>query len=389
MRVGIDLTALLPKGTGVDNYMKSLVHSLACLDLENEYFIFVNLEDRRLFDRSGRDGRVIAEPLPDNFRVFPLSLRPRPVRLLFQQVVQPAVLAACRVDVLHSPAFIMPLYRGGQRHFLTIHDLTSFSLPETHTPFRRSWSYKRAVTWSIGNADLIGVHSHSVREDILRLFSALPPERVRVIPPGIAESFSPKTASEVKPALDRLNVRWPYILHVGNVNPRKNLERLVESYRRLIAEIPEHLVLAGSLEYSYDELLRLVDEPDLRDRVHLLGYVSDEDLPLLYAGARLFVFPSLQEGFGFPPLEAMACGVPVLASFSSSLAENLAGAAELVPPDDVRGIASAIERLLREEDLRERCIAEGFARAARFRWDSFARQILDCYRELAHSHGAE
>lgn len=377
MRVAIDLTALLPEATGVDNYLKRLVLHLGQIDHENCYTLFVNYEDRGLFN----------DLLPRNFAIVPFCLRPRPVRLLFQQVMLPAAARILGVDVVHSPSFLMPLYRGKQRHLLTVYDMTSFSLPDCHIPLRRSAPYRRAVLESIRRADLVNVPSCSTQQEILELMPELSPERLRMIPLGVGEEFHPHAADEVQIAVRRLGMSWPYILYVGTIEPRKNLQCLVESYLRLMAEgdVAEHLVLAGRLGWDYEDLLRQLDTPELRGRVHLPGYVHQRDLPWLYAGARLFVYPSLREGFGFPPLEAMACGVPTITSLSSSLAENLQGAAELIPPDDVEALTAAMRQLLNNEQLRAQHRKQGLARAAKFRWQETARQTLNCYKELACS----
>jgi glycosyltransferase involved in cell wall biosynthesis len=371
MRVAIDLTALLPEGTGVDNYLTHLVLSLGQVDPVNRYRIYVNYEDRRLLD-----GR-----LPRNFAVVPLSLRPRPVRLLFQQVALPATALGWNADVVHSPSFIMPYYRGRQRHVLTIYDMTFFTLPECHTTLRRSAFYRRALLDSIRRADLITVPSRSTRDQILEFVPELPVGKIRLVIPGIGEEFRVRDPDTVRREIRRLGLPESYILHVGTIEPRKNLPRLIESYRRVVEEsgTNSHLVLAGRLGWSYDDVLSLLEAPGLRGRIHTPGYVSRSDLPWYYAGARLFVYPSLQEGFGFPPLEAMSCGVPTISSLSTSLTENLAGAAELVPPEDVEALAAAMVRLLRDDRLREKRRGEGFDRAARYRWSETARQTLDCY----------
>jgi alpha-1,3-rhamnosyl/mannosyltransferase len=279
----------------------------------------------------------------------------------------------------------MPLYRGTQRHLLTVHDMTSFLLPGYHPPSRRGKMYESAVARSIRRADLVSVPSPSVRQNILDLLPDVSPAHVRVIPFGIDEAFRPGEPNAVKPVLERLGISQPYILYVGTLDPRKNLPRLLESYQQLVAEgnTPEHLVLAGQLGWSVDSLSTRLSAPELRGRVHAVGYVDDRDLPHLYSGARLFVYPSLLEGFGFPPLEAMACGTPVVASLSSSLKDNLEGAAELVPPEDVEGLTTAMRQLLRDEQLRARRIADGLERATKFRWERCAQQTLECYRELA------
>lgn len=376
MRVAIDLTALLPEATGVDIYLKHLVLYLGQLDHNNRYTLFVNYEDRHLFD----------DLLPHNFAVVPLCLRSRPVRLLFQQVVLPVAARAWGIEVLHSPSFLMPFYRGRPRHLLTVYDMTFFSLPQHHTALRRSAPFRRMVSWSIQRTDLVSVPSQFTQQEILDLMPEVSPDRIRVITPGIGEEFRPEVKEKVRHEARRLGAFWPYILHVGTIEPRKNLQCLVESFRQLIAEgrRGEHLVLAGRLGWDYKALLRQLDAPELRGRVHLFGYIPGSDLPWLYRGADLFVYPSLREGFGFPPLEAMACGVPTIASFSSALAENLRGAAELVLPDDGDALTAAMGRLLSDEQLRARHREQGLARAAEFRWEETARQTLRCYQQLAY-----
>lgn len=372
MRVAIDLTALQPEATGVDNYLTRLVIHLGRIDAANRYRIYVNYEDRRRFEGL----------LPENFAVVPLSLRPRPVRLLFQQVALPAAARGWEADVVHSPSFIMPFYRGRQRHVLTIYDMTFFSLPEYHTALRRSVYYRRALLGSIRRADLITVPSRSTRDHILQVVRGLPEDRIREVIPGIDEEFRVLDPAEVRRQSRRLGLPDSYILHVGTIEPRKNLPNLIEAYRRLVARTgtDAHLVLAGRLGWSYEEVLSRMASPELHGRIHTPGYVAQADLPWYYAGAKLFVYPSFQEGFGFPPLEAMACGVPTISSRSSSLTENLDGAAELVLPADVEALSAAMSRLLLDERLRDERRRQGLERSARYSWSETARRTLECYR---------
>ena len=374
MRIGIDLTALIAKPAGVDRYMMGLVASLARLNGPDEYFLFINAEDRERIDTV----------LRSSARVVVLSRRMRAARLFFQQVLLPAAARRMRIDVIHSPAFIIPWYRGRTGHLLTVHDMSSFRLPRHHPGSRRGRMYEAAVRASIRRADLVSVPSQAVREDVLQLVPGVPGEHVRVIACGVDDAFAPRTSDETAPVLARLGVRWPYILYVGTLDPRKNLPRLIEAYAKLVdsGSLTEHLVLAGQFGWSVTELLDRLRLDSVRDRVHVLGYVAEEDLPYLYAGARLFVYPSLLEGFGFPPLEAMASGVPVVASDSSSLRNNLTGAAMLVPPEDVSALATAMRRLLEDDPCRARHVMAGLERAASFRWEAFARTTSDCYREI-------
>jgi glycosyltransferase involved in cell wall biosynthesis len=372
MRIAIDFTAFIPQMTGVDTYMKQLVFTLAKVDRINQYRIYHNYEDGGLF----------AESLPSNVSHCSLSVRPRPVRLISQQILLPAAVSSWRADVVHFPSFIMPYLRGAARHVLTVHDMTPFSHPQCHIALRRSTLYRRMVLASLRRADVVVVPSQATRQAILEFLPDLRLDRVHVTVPGIGEEFRLCAPASVREVITRLTLPKPYILYVGTLEPRKNLPALVEAYRRLVevGAIKEHLVLAGKLGWGYEALLKQIQVPALHGKVYLAGYVNQQDLPAVYAGARLFVYPSLHEGFGFPPLEAMACGVPVISTLSSSLVENLAGAAELVSPDDVAALTDAIRRLLTDDTLRAKRRTQGLAQASHYRWDQTARETLNSYQ---------
>ncbi|OQW68409.1 MAG: hypothetical protein BVN29_00805 [Nitrospira sp. ST-bin5] len=372
MRIAIDFTAFIPQMTGIDTYMKQLVSNLAKVDRTNQYRICHNHEDRRIFTNN----------LPGNFSHTSLSARPRLLRLISQQVMLPVAASGWKADVVHSPSFIMPYLRGSARHVLTVHDMTSFSHPHCHIALRRSWLYRRMVLASLRRADAVVVPSRATRQAILEFLPDLQPDRIHVTVPGIGEEFRLCDPASVREVVARLKLPQPYILYVGTLEPRKNLPALVDSYRRLVeaGAIKEHLVLAGKLGWGYEALLKQIQVPALRGRVHLAGYVDQKDLPAVYAGARLFVYPSLHEGFGFPPLEAMACGVPVISTRSSSLAENLERAAELVAPDDIAGLTDAMQRLLTDDTLRAKRQGQGLEQARQYRWEQTARETVKSYQ---------
>ena len=372
MRIAIDFTAFIPQMTGIDTYMKQLVSNLAKVDRTNQYRICHNHEDRRVFTNN----------LPGNFSHTSLSARPRLLRLISQQVMLPVAASGWKADVVHSPSFIMPYLRGSARHVLTVHDMTSFSHPHCHIALRRSWLYRRMVLASLRRADAVVVPSRATRQAILEFLPDLQPDRIHVTVPGIGEEFRLCDPASVREVVARLKLPQPYILYVGTLEPRKNLPALVDSYRRLVeaGAIKEHLVLAGKLGWGYEALLKQIQVPALRGRVHLAGYVDQKDLPAVYAGARLFVYPSLHEGFGFPPLEAMACGVPVISTRSSSLAENLERAAELVAPDDIAGLTDAMQRLLTDDTLRAKRQGQGLEQARQYRWEQTARETVKSYQ---------
>ncbi len=375
MRIAIDMTALLPQMTGVDNYITQLVWHLAKIDEGNEYRLYLNQEDRRMF--AGR--------LPRNFSITAISCRQRPIRLFAQQVLLPILTSRWKADIVHSPSFIMPHMRGAASHVLTVHDMTSFSHPHCHIALRRSLLYRRMVLASLCRADVVIVPSQATRHAILEYLPDLRSDRIHVTVPGIGEEFRPGVPAWVQEVLTRLNLPQSYILYVGTLEPRKNLSLLLESYRRLIeaGAINEHLVFAGKLGWEHEALLKQMQLPPLRRMVHLVGYVKQQDLPAVYSGARLFVYPSLHEGFGFPPLEAMACGVPTISSQGSSLEENLQGAAKLIPPHDPELLSEAMHHLLTNETSWKHYRQEGLARASNFRWEETARQTLCCYQEVA------
>jgi glycosyltransferase involved in cell wall biosynthesis len=377
MKVAIDLTALLPRPSGVDRYLVQLVHHLARIDRDTRYTILLNYEDRHVFRGA----------LPANFRTLLLCLRPRTARLLFQQFLLPVAAASMGVDVVHSPAFLAPRWRGTQRHLVTAHDMTFFSMRNVHSPLHQNGVFRWAVRASLLRAHLIAVPSHWARQDLLAVLPEVPPARVRVTPYGIDASFHPASPAEVRRHVRRLGLPDPYILYVGNIEPRKNLPVLLASYGRLAetGAVSEHLVIAGHRHWGAAEILQTCDRPPFRGRVHVTGFIQPADLPWVYRGARLFVYPSLAEGFGFPPLEAMACGAPVVATHTSAMEENLQDAAELVRANDEVALAEAIDRLLRDEALREDRARTGRARAAAFSWERTAQGTLECYRELAAS----
>jgi alpha-1,3-rhamnosyl/mannosyltransferase len=373
MRVALDLTGIEAQPVGTATYMRGLALALGRLDRESEFVLYVTHADRRLFH-----GR-----LPANFSVRAATFRPRPARLAFEQAALPALARTRRFDVVHSPGPHLPLLRGARRHALTAHDITPLTMPAVHTRLRSSWPYRRMLVASLRRADSIIVPSRFVAGEIRRRVPEAA-ERLEVVPWGIDPRFTPAAAAGSAPVLERLGVRRPYVLYVGKLEPRKNLVALVESYHDLLAtrELREDLVLAGPQGWRSAELDRLLRRPALDGRVHLPGYVADSDLPSLYASAKAFVYPSLEEGFGFPPLEAMASGVPTVSTAGSSLGENLTGAAELVPPGDRPALRSALERVLADEVLRARLRDAGLRRAERFSWERCARAHLAAYREL-------
>jgi glycosyltransferase involved in cell wall biosynthesis len=376
MHIGIDLTSLMPDRTGVDTVVRELVLALRTIDNQNDYTLFLNREDIAEF-------RTF---LPPSFRPLAVSTRNRAIRAFAQQTWLPAACFLHSIDVLHSPAFLTPLVHAGTRQLVTVHDMTFFTLPEAHSSLHRSRVFRQAVKWSAHRADLVHVPSAATRSALLEQWPAVPAERIRVIPWGIADAFSPAHTEEIRRHRIQLGLPERFILFTGTIEPRKNVDTLIESYRRLMRNGGSdlHLVLAGRPGWNYQSVMGLLKAGDLRERVHYLGYVKQESLPWVYRAASIFVYPSQYEGFGLPPLEAMACGVPTIASKGSALEDNLHGAAELVEPAKPAVLEAALRKLLAEPpDARGARISAGLKRAREFSWTKTAHAMLTCYGEVS------
>jgi len=288
------------------------------------------------------------------------------------------------VDLFHSPDFTLPpAWRA--RTLVTVHDLSFLRYPEGADPRLRAYLMD-AVPRSVRRADHVLADSQNTRDDLVALLG-VPPEKITVVYPGVEPRFRPLDDPGVLSAVrERYRLPERFILHVGTLEPRKNLVRLMEAYALLsehgVATDEVSLVVAGGRGWLYEGIFQAVERLGLAGRVTFTGFVRDEDLPALYNLADLFVFPSVYEGFGLPPLEAMACGTPVVVSNTSSLPEVVGQAGLLVSPTDVGALAEAMARALRNGELRARLRARGLEQARRFTWQKVAEETLRAYRSL-------
>jgi glycosyltransferase involved in cell wall biosynthesis len=291
-------------------------------------------------------------------------------------------------DVLFVPAhvlpFVVPVWRLPPS-VVTIHDLGYRHFPQAH-PWRQRLYLDWSTQWSaLAATKLIAVSGATATD--LRRFYATPQHKITVIP----EATSPFPGPVATPAavLARYGLSRPYLLYVGTLQPRKNLERLVRAYAKLQAagSLPADLVLAGGQGWLSPPLAELAASLGVGDRVHLLGYVADAELPALYSGALGFCFPSLFEGFGLPVLEAQQWGVPVMSANNSALPEIAGDAALLVDPTDIDAIAEAMLRLSQDEPLRQQLIQAGYENVKRFSWEKAARETLAVLLAAARQRG--
>jgi glycosyltransferase involved in cell wall biosynthesis len=285
------------------------------------------------------------------------------------------------LELIHDPTGTAPLLLSTQKRVVTIHDALPFIYPDTSSTL--DWLvYHYWLPYATRFVDQIVTDSSRSKSDIAR-FLGVQMERITVIPLAAGKQFRPLPEDEVTPVLERIGIQDHYILFVGSLEPRKNLINLLEAYTLLLNWSSEwNLVIVGARNFWKSESSKkFVEQHNLKSYVHFLGYIPDEDLPALYNGADLFVFPSLYEGFGLPVLESMACGTPVVTSNTSSLPEVAGDAAYLVDPQNVEEIADALKHVLSDVDLANDLRSRGLERAQNFTWEKTASQTIAVYEQ--------
>ena len=381
MHVVIDARYISRHQSGVGHYTQRLVGGLAAIDAHNRYTCVVE-----------RDGPGLPVPTGGGrWDCWPtrVSFENHWVGDLWLTGYLPFRLARLAADVYHGPAVFLPLVKLGYRTVVTIHDLVSFLFPQT-VP-RKYAVYMRLMTrLAVRSADRIIAVSESTRDDLRRVLR-VPDDKVVVIHEAVAPEFAVSPGADgIAAIVHRYGIRRPYCLFVGNVEPRKNLARLVEAFGLLRARSAPQLVLVGTRGWLYNGILAAVEAQGGAPDIVFTGYVPPADLPALYAGAVCFVFPSLYEGFGLPVLEAMAAGAPVVASRVGAIPEVAGDAALLVDARRPGELAEAIETVLADATLRARLIERGRARARLFTWEAVARETLEVYELVgARAGGAD
>lgn len=374
--IGIDYTPAHEQGAGIGRYVRELVSALARLDTDTDY---------RLFVAGVNPAHRLPLPPGASFRWCPTRLSPRGLARLWHRLRVPLPVETWTgaLSLFHATDFVLPPVRNA-RTLLTIHDLSFVLVPESASPRLKRY-LDRVVPQSIARADHLLADSAATRQDLISLYQ-VDPDKITVLLSGVSTHFRPITEPA---ALARVRSNyglgdWPFLFTVGTVQPRKNYERLCEALASLRAGHPDlHLVIAGGKGWLDDPIYAAVEKLNLKGCVHFIGYAADEDLPALYSMASAVPFVSLYEGFGFPVLEAMACGTPVVASNTSSIPEVAGSAALLVNPRDASEIVSALEIVLGDIDLRADLRARGLEQASQFTWERSARHLLDIYRSLA------
>lgn len=362
---------------GIGTYIRSLVHALATIDTENRYTLVSDAGDIR-----------ILAGLPENFHTAVYS---RDDLHYLDHVAFPIFLKRLAPDIVHIPLARVPLLMI-RPYVVTIHDLANLFFEQEASKIRmqlRRFRFRRGLE----RAERVIAVSDATKRDCQSMLG-IPPERiVRVYnapDPGFLASGEESNGEERQRILERYQIEHPFLLYAGNIRRHKNVPRLVEAFAVLREQLSSHpeysglrLVIIGDTISQYPAVRQAVIRSKMEHVVRFLGFVPFETLRCFYQSAAAFVFPSRYEGFGLPPLEAMACGTPVVTSNVSSLPEVVGDAAVLVNPENVFDIARGLGEVLLDKQLRESLIEKGRAQAGRFSWERTARQVLDIYRHAA------
>lgn len=369
MRIGVDISAIQTTKSGVDWYTHRVIEEMMnLLESDEQLYLFSNRDtgfENYAASRSNvtvvRRGFSYQEP--------------------WRQFMLPLLLRQHQIDVCFFTNFVLSIAASCPM-VLTIHDLSVWLYPRTHSLRNVIWA-RTLVPISTRRSRNIIADSNSTKLDIVRLLKARS-SKVTVIHLGAPDECNPELQPEDEEAIQHYGIIKPYILYVGTLEPRKNLNTLIKSFDKVAKTRPDlHLVLAGRRGWMAQAIFDELERRDLLGRVRITGYVREEYLSALYRQAAVFVYPSLYEGFGLPPLEAMSSGTPVIVSRSSSLPEVVGDAGLYVNPLDADDMARAMEAVVSNPELANSLRKKGLERAKQFSWKKTAERTLDILREAA------
>lgn len=370
MKVGILSWIIDRQKTGIDNYLYSILQNMVKLKKSKELSLI----------HYNRTGDTIYHKTNDVII--------KKMSFLTNLLSMPYAINKSKIDVLHVPAHyhtqITPFFLNRNlKKILTIHDLTPLLFPETHIK-------KNAILWNStlklikSKVDAIITDSMNTKIDCIN-YLKIPEEKIRVVPLAADARYKPLPHMElVKEELkNKYKLKLPFILCVGTLEKRKNIPTLIKAFNELITnEIKHKLIIIGQKGWKYNEIFETINRLGLNDEIIFTGYVPDEDLVKFYNAADLFVYPSLYEGFGLPPLEAMACGTPVITSNTSSLPEVVGDAGIMVDPYETDVLSDEMYKILTNESLHSNLRKRGLKRAEKFSWDRTARQTWKVYQDV-------
>ncbi len=375
MRIALDYTAGIRQGAGIGQYVRSLVNAMLEQDSHNRYTLIT----------SGRPTQEQPFPRAENVRGRSLVISDRYLTILWYRLHFPllANYFTGPADIYHGLDFVLPPLSKKTRKVVTVYDLAFLEHPETAVPSLAAYLNK-VVPEAVARADVVAAISHTTKQALIKHYHA-PVEKITVIPCGVGAQFQRVTDLVLLEETRRkFDLQQPFLFSVGTLEPRKNHSGLIRAFHEVQQRNKSSLMLAiaGGKGWMYEETQNVVRELKLEDRVRFLGRISERELITLYSLAEMFAFPSFFEGFGIPPLEAMACGAPVITSNTSSLPEVAGDAALLVDPHDIHAIADAIQRLAENAQLREDLRQKGYRQAQRYTWSGAAARMLAVYQRV-------
>lgn len=370
MKIGIISEPLNQNLTGIGNYTYKIISELNKINHNGKINIYlINSVHTELF-------RYMDELIIRN--IFNRVLK---TYLWYPYAIIKLNREKTDLNLIHNPSQIPTFFKPKQKYVITVHDITPLLFPKEHKS-GKSFIYRLLFPRTLKTADKIITVSHNTKQDIINYFKT-PDEKIKVIHLAADKKYQPLNKEIISKFKEKYNLDFPFLLYVGTLEPRKNIPTLIKSiYKLKKNNLPHKLVIAGKKGWKYKSIFSLIEELDLQNDVIFTGYVPDVDLPALYNAADMFVYPSLYEGFGLPPLEAMACGCPVITSNTSSLPEVVGDAGIMIDPHDVDELAEAIYEVLTNDGLKANMVEKGLDRAKTFSWERTANETFNLYLDV-------
>lgn len=382
MRIGIDIRTLMgAQYSGIPEYTLNLIKEILELDKKNEYILFYN------------SAKNVNKNIPKFLQSGLSTINTRYPNKIFNLLMQkglkiPKIDKLLGVDVFFMPHINFISLSPTVKSVITIHDLSFLRFPEFFSFKKNLWHKLIDVKKTIKNFNCIIAVSENTKNDLIELCD-VDSAKIKVVYSGLNKKYKILSSDERATVKQKYGLSDNYILYVGTIEPRKNLSGLIAAFDNLLIKNPSllkyELVIAGGKGWKFKEVMERHCHAEFRNKIKFLGYVEKKDIPALYNLAQVFVYPSFYEGFGFPPLEASACGCPVIASNLSSLPEVLQKSALTINPYKINELESALKIVLTDEKIKENLLKNSFNFREKFNWQKIARQYIDIFNFMDKS----